>query len=173
MLLLTRPWCSRLGRAINYAALLRPRVSTLRLMKASRENLGQSTSVHRHYSLFAWTKWDRIVILCWVSVHRRGRSGLFLCLFFSFCVGNQEPPPAAYIYLLISDFWRSFQNLEISPFCNPQSITLTSKSEETKVLITQEARGSKKPLKSPNLWIFTLYIYFFFPFFSPPTKWSS
>lgn len=65
-------------------------------------------------------------------------SGLLLCLFFSFHVQNQEHPFIAYIYLETTDFSRSFQNLELPLYCNPQSIELTSKSEESRVLITHE-----------------------------------
>lgn len=66
-------------------------------------------------------------------------------------MGNQERPPAAYIYLLTSDFWRSFQNLEIPLHSNPQSITLTNKSEEARVLITEEACSFKKTPQIPKL----------------------
>lgn len=109
----------------------------------AEKNLGQSILIRVHYSLFAWSTWDRTIILCWVIVRRRQRSRLFL-RFFSFHVGKQEPSPAAHIYLQTSKFWRSFQTLKIPLHCNPSSSTLTSKSKENMVLISQESCGFKK-----------------------------
>ena len=83
--------------------------------------------------------------------------------FFSFCVGNQEPPTAAYIYLLTSDFLSSSQSLEIPPYCNPQTITLTSKSREIRVLITQKACAFKKTPQITKLEAFcVIFLLFFF-----------